>query len=147
MIPLPNPELPADAHTDNQLWVMTVWGEARGEPRQGKIAVAWVIKNRAESVPPRFGASITRVCLKPYQFSCWNPKDPNRTKMLNPLKHDTQAAWNACVEVVEGVRDGRIPDPTHGATHYFEQSLLPEWAKGKATVLIGHQRFVTEKVA
>lgn len=58
----------------------TIWGEARGEGREGMIAVAWVILNRA-SIGGWWGNSIETVCLKPWQFSCWNANDPNAPYM------------------------------------------------------------------
>ena len=57
----------------------TLWGECRGEPKIGQIAVAWVILNRAEQ-PGWWSKSHTEaimddtieaVCLCPHQFSCW----------------------------------------------------------------------------
>jgi spore germination cell wall hydrolase CwlJ-like protein len=46
----------------------TLYAEARGEPFKGKLAVAAVIQTRARLS----GASLTDICLKDQQFSCWN---------------------------------------------------------------------------
>ena len=59
----------------------TIWGEARGEDEQGKIAVGHVIKNRRDK-QTWMGKTIKDVCLKKWQFSCWNENDPNREKIL-----------------------------------------------------------------
>ncbi|MBI5120055.1 MAG: cell wall hydrolase [Rhodospirillales bacterium] len=64
----------------------TLWGEARGESKAGREAVARVVLNRvahARAKGGRFwwGGDIFSVCLKPWQFSCWNANDPNRAKL------------------------------------------------------------------
>jgi len=63
----------------------TIYGEARGETVRGKEAVACVIMNRVRRAQERggywWGASVEKVCLKPWQFSCWNEHDPNREKI------------------------------------------------------------------
>lgn len=61
---------------DIDILARTIYGEARGEPWEGKIAVAWVVRNRAER-GGWWGDTIREVCLKPWQFSCWNETDPN----------------------------------------------------------------------
>ena len=68
--------------SNNDLMIMakTIWGEARGEGRYGQVAVAWVIRNRAER-GGWFGNTIREVCLKDQQFSCWNNNDCNKTQI------------------------------------------------------------------
>jgi len=46
----------------------TIYAEARGEPFDGKMAVASVIKTRAM----RAKMPLAEVCLQSRQFSCWN---------------------------------------------------------------------------
>lgn len=106
----------------------TLKGEARGEPDDGKAAVAWVIVNRAARIRFAGGGAgcvgaIARVCLAPWQFSCWNPSDPNR----GYLEKAPASAYAAERAIVEMVLDGRIPDPTNGADHYHTIDA-PSWA-------------------
>ena len=120
----------------------TIFGEARGEPFDGQVAVAWSIKNRADKPGPDWwGDSITEVCLKARQYSAWNPNDPNRKKLEvasvgNP--HFLRARGIACL-----VLNGDLPDPTGGATHYYADYIpAPKWAKGRTpTVKIGVHKF------
>src|SRR5512134_3045692 len=63
---------------DLSVMARTVYGEARGEPHEGRLAVAHVILNRARA-GGWFGAGVSEVCL---QFSCWNPGDPNRPRLF-----------------------------------------------------------------
>ncbi|VVO24210.1 hypothetical protein PS723_04459 [Pseudomonas fluorescens] len=57
----------------------TLWGEARGEGLAGQIAVAWTIRNRVNDGKAKswWGEGYAGVCLKAWQFSCWNKNDPN----------------------------------------------------------------------
>ena len=68
--------------SDSDLMIMakTIWGEARGESHNGQVAVAWVIRNRAER-GGWWGNTIREVCLKDQQFSCWNHNDCNRAQI------------------------------------------------------------------
>lgn len=103
-----------------------VWGEARGESRTGKIAVAWVVKNRAEA-QWRGKSTYAEVLTDPLQFSAYNTNDPNLKKMAMPWVHDFPG-WLECLGVAFGVHQGTIPDPTHGSNHYHAKSVAPTWA-------------------
>ena len=117
----------------------TLWGEARGEGRQGLEAVAHVLLNRLET--KRWGTSLASVCLAPWQFSCWNVQDQaNRPAMLalpdgDPDLEPCQAALNAAIQATT--------DPTNGATHYFATYIAPPaWVLGSVhTADIGRHRF------
>jgi N-acetylmuramoyl-L-alanine amidase len=73
-----------DDTQDIDVVARTLYGEARGEGKQGMIAVACVIVTRAmiaaEYVDangkphPLFGdGSLASACQAPLQFSCWDP--------------------------------------------------------------------------
>lgn len=126
----------------------TIYGEARGETLGGKIAVAHVILNRARDPGPDWwGDSITQVCHKPKQFSCWNPEDPNRAVMEAADLTDT--AFQKCMAAALLAVSGEAPDPTGGATHYHTANpptvhvvWPPKWAHAlKHTLDIGAHRF------
>lgn len=120
----------------------TAWGEARNQGFLGMVAVAWVAKNRAAR-GGWWGESITSVCLKPFQFSCWNSDDPNRDK-LDHVTLDTPEYLRA-TGIAALVLTGDIPDPTGGATHYHTKAIYPEWAHKLAkTAEIGDHIFYKE---
>jgi N-acetylmuramoyl-L-alanine amidase len=102
----------------------TVWGEARGESVKGQIAVAWVIKNRADN-PRWWGKTIEEVCLKKYQFSCWLESDPNKAKMDKLTEEDLKDQ----IEICQSVLDEKVSDPTDGANHYHTTGILPSWIR------------------
>jgi spore germination cell wall hydrolase CwlJ-like protein len=112
---------------DMFMMALCVWREARGEVVQAKQAVAWTIKNRASNPSWWGGPSVVSVILKPWQFSSFNSKDPNAVKFPSP----TDTSWQASLEIAQQVVNGTIPDPTSGATSYFDKSLdssPPTWA-------------------
>jgi spore germination cell wall hydrolase CwlJ-like protein len=118
----------------------TIWGEARGEPNGGMEAVASVVLNRAAR-PRWWGRDIVGVCLKPWQFSCWNSNDPNRPKMLAVTATDPQ--FRAAQDIAGRAVAGELPDTTGGADSYVDLRVAqPDWAVGRKPVaVIGHHTF------
>lgn len=111
---------------DEQVALRTLYGEARGEPPEGQLAVAHVFLNRMKD--GRWGGSLATVCLARLQFSCWNASDPNRPLMA--ALQDDGAELAKLWPILEQARTGK--DPTNGATHYFSDTMIkpPEWAVG-----------------
>lgn len=135
---------------DRLVLALTVWGEARGEPVEGQIAVANVVRNRlhrATNAAPRW----RDVCLAPSQFSCFNAYDPNYVKVLaaaaqmsadRPTADMRQALW-----IADGVMADSVADNTRAATHYLTSWLFrttpPTWAKDAPVLTtIGHHVFL-----
>ena len=78
---------------DVKVLAQTIWGEARGEGKEGMEAVASVIVNRVD-YPPKgkiwWGHTIEEVCKKPNQFECWNQGNPNRKLMESVTEKNPQ---------------------------------------------------------
>jgi spore germination cell wall hydrolase CwlJ-like protein len=130
---------------DRDVLARTLWGEARGESLAGQIAVAWAIRNRVNDGKDKswWGEGYAGVCQKPYQFSCWNRNDPNFAYLSGvkpiPFRELAQARIAA-----DQVIDGKVPDPTDGATHYYALSMPkpPAWVKGATlTLILGQHKF------
>ena len=126
------------AGNDLDILVRTLWGECRGEPERGQVAVVHVIRNRVL----QRGTGAAEECQRPAQFSCWS--DAQRPKLLalrrdDPLYLSLQAvalaAWSA-------------KDITDGARHYYAPSGMPNgkppaWAAfGTETLRIGGHIFL-----
>lgn len=124
--------------SDRSICALTLFGEARGEPVEGRIAVANVIRNRVAANRAGFGgASYKAVCLKPAQFSCWLPRDPNLDLLIdagrNLLGNVLPAAvLRECLWIADGVMTNSLLDNTKGSTHYLTAALYashpPAWA-------------------
>lgn len=125
-----------------RILAQTIWGEARGEPVSGQEAVACVVINRVR-LPRWWGRSVTEVCQKPGQFSCWNADDPNRGK-LDMLSHD-DPAFATALRIARRALAGVLADPTRGATHYHALAVSPRWARRHApSAQIGNHVFYND---
>lgn len=120
-----------------------VCGEARGEPINGQIAVAWTARNRSKD--GRWPKTIKEVCLQPKQFSCFNESDLNLSKIISDFKHwRLYEDWRLCRWSAAGVLYGYVPDYSRGANHYHVKDMkkVPNWADHKKmTVIIGNHVF------
>jgi N-acetylmuramoyl-L-alanine amidase len=122
--------------------VRTVYGEARGEPKAGQVAVVHVIRNRVDR-PGWWGHDIASVCLAPWQFSCWNVSDPNRA-LIEALPRESEV-YQQLAQLVRLAWDEA--DTTDGADHYFAPKGMPggkppSWAmQYRRTVSIGRHVF------
>lgn len=139
-----------DFKNDIDVLARTIYGEARGECREGRQAVACVVLNRIKKrnqsgfteVKGFRLPSIAATCLKPYQFSCWLENDPNRVKIETVDCAD--AVFRDCLEIASAAVKGGLPDITLGATHYYNPEVCrcPDFARGKEPcVVIGSHYF------
>jgi spore germination cell wall hydrolase CwlJ-like protein len=130
---------------DRDVLARTIWGEARGEVLAGRIAVAWTICNRVMDGKDRswWGEGYAGVCQAPWQFSCWNKSDPNYP-FLSGARQIPFRELAQCRVIADQVIDGKVPDPTSGATHYHALAMKkpPAWAaKAKQTLKLGGHAF------
>ena len=107
----------------------TIWAEARGEPKQGQIAVANVVLNRAYITDQ----SICQVVKEKHQFSWTNSK----VEFDNAFRKSGQY-----LQLANDILMGVYNDPTFGATHFFSQGVPSWFKKGKQTVKIGNHTFM-----
>jgi spore germination cell wall hydrolase CwlJ-like protein len=134
-----------DAH-----WMaLTMWGEARREGEIGMRAVGHVVDNRRRS--GRHGAYATDTVSAAYQFSCWNPGDPNRRALdtIDRLPPDSadHHAWLAARRIADEILAGRSQDPTGGALFYHTVAVTPRWSAGVPPVrrIGSHLFFLTAR--
>lgn len=136
---------------EKRILAYTLLGEAAGEGRKGMEAVAWVIRNRAES--GRYPSKPSAVALqnngRVYQFSTWNG-DP--TSKFSTKSSSYKTALDA-IDAVFAADDSA--DPTRGATHYYASSganaiKKPRWFDaegGHGAVQIGNHSFSAKREA
>lgn len=115
---------------DEELLARLVWGEARGESIEGKLAVAHVVLNRVKS--GRYGGKggVKGVALKPWQFSCFNASDPNLGLVVEAGGGRDAPVFLECLAVARLALGELTIDPTggkeegSGATHYFNPKAV-----------------------
>ena len=146
----------ADNAEDIDVVARTLYGEARGEGKQGMIAVACVIVTRAMiaadyydthgAAHPLFGdGSLASACKAPLQFSCWNQNDPN----LRTIEQVTPAdpIFLMAEDIATEAENDQLDDITNNATHYYDKRTAepPRWADGKTPCYAyGHHLFFND---
>lgn len=103
---------------------LNVFHEARGEPLEGKLAVALVTRNRALQQ----NEGVCWTVFKHSQFS-WT-LDHNK---MRRLPHAADPSWIEAQRVANHVMYGAY-DFTKGATHYHTATVRPKWARSLARV-------------
>ena len=127
---------------DIDLVARTMYGEARGEGFEGLHAIANVIQNRLDSGITWWGNSWQTICLKPWQFSCWNNSDPNLAFIKSIDKQNP--VFRDCLAIATDAIQGVLEDITNGGTSYYSAYMdsPPHWAVGKSPcATIGHHIF------
>jgi spore germination cell wall hydrolase CwlJ-like protein len=139
----PLPELPRVVSSydpeDRDYLIRTIAFEAGEEPDEGKAAVAHVVLNRERS--GRWGESIRAVVTRPWQFEPWMTR---RKQMVALSPNDPH--YRDAARIADAVLSGQIPDPTAGATHFLNPTIvrkrrggsLPEWARGEGQPIGQH---------
>jgi spore germination cell wall hydrolase CwlJ-like protein len=118
---------------------MNIYHEARGEPREGRIAVSQVVMNRvADRGYPNDVCAVIRQGGGLFRFRCqfsWycdgrsdRPADPD--------------AWAKSQALAEQILAGQHADPTGGALWYHAEHVSPPWRNAyQAGPKIGRHQF------
>ena len=100
------------SENDVQLLAQAVHGEARGEPYEGKVAVAAVILNRLES--PSFPNTVSGIIFEPLAFTAV----ADGQIYLEPDEESRKAV----IDAINGM------DPSENAMYYFNpETATSEW--------------------
>ena len=128
------PAAAEDAPSDRDLACLAeaVYYEARGEPIQGRAAVAYVVLNRAES--GKFPKTPCAVVAEGCQFSY---RCDGRPEAL-AVRADRDAAFVTAKAVLAGA----VADPTNGALFFRASRIRPGWFESRIRVgEIGNHAF------
>ena len=113
--------------TDLNLLARVVYGEARGEPYTGQVAVAAVVLNRVRS--SSFPNSVAGVVYQSGAFDCVSDGQINLTP--------NRSAYNAAKDALNGW------DPTYGCLFYYNpRTATSKWMLSRTVKLnIGNHAF------
>jgi N-acetylmuramoyl-L-alanine amidase len=141
------------ALSDRDAFLLTLWGEARGEPIEGKVAVASVVMNRYRA-PRRYGRTVKAVCHARAQFSCWWKFGGETNYRMVMARAEAVISgttfddpqWLECAWVVDGMLAGALRSRVGASTHYLTTALLrlapPAWAiRKRAAFVVGAHSF------
>ena len=114
---------------------LAMYWEARGEGREGMLAVGSVVLNRVDD--ERFPNSVCGVVYQggetpPCQFSWWCDGKSDRPTQ--------QSAWLASLDLARELLSDRPRDPTKGALFFHNTSVSPSWRRDR-TARIGNHVF------
>ncbi len=115
------------ANNDLYLLARAVYGEARGEPYNGKVAVAAVILNRVKHKD--FPNSISGVIYQPWAFTAVNDGQIN------------MGTNDECIKACQDAMNGW--DPTYGCIYYYNpKTATNKWIRSRPiAVTIGKHVF------
>jgi N-acetylmuramoyl-L-alanine amidase len=112
---------------------LAMYWEARGEGREGMVAVGSVVMNRMED--ERFPDDVCSVIRQggetaPCQFSWWCDGRSDRPK--------PGALWSESREVARELLSEQVKDPTNGAIYFHHESIDPPWEKERTRSIGSH---------
>ena len=122
---------------DKEILAGMIFGEARGEPLEGKIGVAITAMTRTKY--PQWGSTIRNVVLALKQFSCW--EDVNAEK-IRQARSQNSIVWKICFDIADKVMTGVYTDTIGEPTNYHTTAIFPDWATSmKRLAVIGNHIF------
>lgn len=105
--------------TDLGCLALNIYHEARGETRQGQIAVAAVTLNRVRD--SRFPASVCAVVWQPRQFS-W-------THTLRSYFPTDMKAWKRAMKIAEASLASEVVAEYDNLLFYHSKQVRPLWSR------------------
>ena len=129
--------LPKVSRHDVECMALNLYWEARGEGRQGMLAVGWVVLNRVDSRD--FPDTVCAVVYQggerpPCQFSWWCDGRSDRPR--------DYASWRAALAVAEELLSDPPPDITRQSLFYHATSIRYPWKRERIrTARIGRHVF------
>lgn len=144
-----NTNNPFRSLSETQLMALVIYGEARGESKEGKVAVGSVIIERKK----QSRESIKNIILNPHQFSCFSVDNQQYKKLKNIAAH-----WNKykadpqlreCQLISSKLLQKTLLHKTiksNSVTHFKTNQVNPSWAKQmRFVVQIGNHQFYSMK--
>ena len=149
--------LTPEAQRQVQCLAKNIYFEARNEPKDGQVAVAFVTLNRvmSEDFPDTICDVVEQkkmvaeigdrrtVC----QFSWYCEKTPKYIYTKNILTNRNDPLYNEIRDLATYVYANyeKLPDPTHGSLFYHADYVKPNWRNLTKTTKIGAHIFYVKK--
>jgi N-acetylmuramoyl-L-alanine amidase len=128
--------------SEQSIVLMTLWAEVRGEPLEGMLAVAEVIRRRTRDHYNSDG-TLTDTCTRDRQFSCWNNTDRQRPRMFRLSDQDS-----VVIKLREVWENSEWTDYSNGAVLYHAIGMenYPDWVtRCREVARLGGHVFYVER--
>lgn len=129
-----------DKFSAHEIFAITLIGEFESMGETGMIEGACVVMNRVKANRNWMGGrDVRKVCLRPFQFSCWNSgSNKNRERIVNIAQtNPTYGPYVMALRIASDAMAGHIVDVTHNAVSYINHlECDPKWAQGKTPCFI-----------
>ena len=109
-----------------------IYHEARGESKEGQLAVAYATINRLG----KYGRTICQVVYKKHAFS-WTASPRKRIR--------NWGTYYKILALAKTAYYNKTPDPINGRTHYYAHNSIPPpyWvARAYNVIIIGNHKFM-----
>ncbi len=127
-----NPEWTGDFNDDPEDIILArlILGEASSQPQEAKSWVGWSVINRTQA-KSWWPDTVHGVILQEGQFDPLKPKDPNFSKITNPLDFKNineidKKTWYECFEIAKKIILDKTNSPTE-ATHFHGIGITRKW--------------------
>lgn len=125
------------ASYDIEIIAATLHAEASIVGRQGMVNIFQVIKNRAGISSGNLSESdyktLSEICLKKTQFSCWNGKQGNKMGFIKEiLTKRGPTLWNDAIDIV---RNNESSTNVGNSTYYIANFLWKQFEDDRAAKL------------
>lgn len=120
--------------TNLEALTLTIFGEARGEPIEGKIGVAMVMRNRVKEAY-RGATTYVDVCTAHAQFSAWTEEvEQMKAAAIELEGTHLDPTLTLCMQIAAATIAGLLCDNTNNSNHYLTHALYsaadaPSWSK------------------
>ncbi len=101
---------------------MIMFGEARGEPQLGQVAVAYTAVNR--KADPKYPNDICKIMTQNSQY-----------EFISKIGIPQEQEVKYLMPIAQAILQGRIDDPTRGAKWFHTKKVKPYWIKNKEVKL------------
>jgi N-acetylmuramoyl-L-alanine amidase len=124
--------LPAiDLSPEVRCLAVAVYFEARGEPLEGQLAVAQVIRNRTQN--PSWPREVCDVVYQPKQFSFTSDRHSDK-----PMR---ESLWRTAQAIAIIAATDNWSDVVKDATHFHATRVSPGWSNLRRVSVIGNHIF------
>jgi len=141
----PGMYVPPEDRKQIQCLADNIFFEARGEEKQGQVAVAMVTMNRVKSgdYPEDVCGVVQQKVAATCQFSWWCDITLKTKALRRQHLADNRELYNKVYAVALEVyfNYGKMRDVTKGAKFYHADYVSPGWKKSERTVKIGQHIF------